>query len=276
MITFVQYQKVHDVTREVPIGLWINLAIFCFLAIKTGKKITSQLDLFLKEPISSYHRRTTLPKSVEGSILMIDLKNSEQLFRQGAEMNHGGSIMSVVLSSIWSYFKQEGLIIIQGEGDSILALWEKDKNDSSEKILKTILGLDLFMRSISENLMDNGVSLENSIFYRAAITEGAVKPIWREIEKEKIPTWIEAGDKNVFVDASRLLAIEKELIPDQNKSSLIVTSDLAEKYQSEVPYLEKNWEIHRADCISKHGKKYIISIFNPYNKIDTIKSPNAV
>jgi hypothetical protein len=263
VIIFTQYQSVHDVSIEIPSGLWINIVFLFYLAIKTGKNISSQLDMFLKAPISSFHRRSNLPKRVDGTILMIDLKNSEGLFRQGAEKNRGGTIMSVILSNLWVFFKQEGLTILQGEGDSIIALWENGKNDSTEKILQTIISLEKFMHNLSENLVDNGVQLETSIYFRAAIIEGAVRPIWREIENDKIPAWIEAGEKNVFVDAARLLTIEKELVPDQNRSSLIVMSELADKYQEQTPHFTEKWDIHKMECVSKHGRTYNVSIFNP-------------
>jgi hypothetical protein len=265
VITFVQYQQVYDVTIETPTGLWINIVVLCFLAVKTGKKITSQLDLFLRAPISSFHRRTTLPTRVDGSILMIDLKSSEDFFRQGAQMNRGGTIMNVILSNLWAYFKQEGLTVLQGEGDAIIALWELGKNDQPDKIIKTIIGLDIFLNNLSENLIENGVRMDNSIFFRSTIIEGAVKPIWREIENEKIPAWIEAGEKNVFVDASRLLAIEKEVVPNQDRSSLIVLGELAEKYQKMAPEFNHRWGIHKVDCISKHSKIYNVSVLFPGN-----------
>lgn len=275
VITFVQYQGVHDTTIEIPSGLWINMALLLFLAVKTGENIKSQLDLLNKAPISEFHKRTTLPTQVDGSILMIDLKNSEDIFRQGAEQKRGGSIMNLILSHIWSYFKQEGLIILQGEGDSILALWEKDKNDSVDRILKTILGLDKFMQNMSETLINSGVHIDNTLYFRATIVEGAVKPIWRVIDKDKIPAWIEAGEKNVFVDASRMLAIEKELVLNPNQSSLIVMGALADKYQEQMPQLTNRWPIHKVDCVSKHGKTYNISIFDPSDQHTTSKTQTA-
>jgi hypothetical protein len=260
-LIFFQYRSIKDVTTELPMGFLMNIFLFGFLAIKLGKSIKSQIVQLQKIPISKFHKYSSLPKRVVGQILMLDLKNSEFLFRQHLTKNEGSSIMNNVLSHIWALLDESGLTIIQGEGDSILALWPDEENQSSSKKLRVLFDLQNLLNNLHRNLAQQNINMPNGLFFRAAILAGSVKPIWRQAGSDLMAVWIEEGDKNVFVDGSRLLAIEKDLVKEQNTSAIVFLSAFADTIKAATPEYDRYWDVEKVDCLGKHGRNYNVSIF---------------
>lgn len=258
---FFQYRNIKDVTTEIPSGFLINLVLFAFIGIKMGKTIKSKIVQLQKIPISKFHKHSSLPKRVTGQILMLDLKNSEFLFRQQHARNDGSSIMNNVLSNIWALLTESGLTIIQGEGDSILALWPDEDKISTSKKIRSLFDLQNLLHNIHRQLALEKINMPQGLFFRAAILEGSVKPIWRQAGSDLMAVWIEEGDKNVFVDGSRLLAIEKDLVKDEPTSAIVFMSDLGHKIKASTPEFNAFWDSENIDCLGKHGRNYNVSVF---------------
>ncbi len=212
-------------------------------------------------PVSKYHRAGSLPQKIEGYLLSIDLKSSEKWFRRGTELNKGGSFVHLVISHIWQEMQRTGGIVIQSEGDSLL-VWFESKSFQLKDAMDAIFTLDETLLSLTTRLSDSFPELADldSFQFRGALVEGAVRPAWREIGKQKVPAWIEAGSTNTFVDIARILEFERQL-PSQH-SQLVLPEELAIKVRAAIPDLGPRWRAEAIDLTSKSGHAYTVSILS--------------
>ncbi len=212
-------------------------------------------------PVSKYHRSTSLPHKVQGYLLSMDLKSSEKWFRRGAELNKGGSFVHLVISHIWQEVQKSGGVVIQSEGDALL-IWFESEAFRVQDAMEAIFNLDETLLSLTRRLSDSFPELADldSFQFRGALVEGAIRPAWREIGKQKVPAWVEAGATNSFVDVSRILDFERQL-PSQN-SQIVLPEELAVKVREALPDLTAQWRGEGLKLTSKSGHAYVVSILS--------------
>lgn len=257
-----QTQGRSQVVLDPILGVNITVLILFYFAVQSIKMLQNKIELSDKLPVSEFHKRSFLPPMVEGTLLMLDLKKSESLFRKGAEWNRGGSLTSILITNICNHLTEAQATIIQAEGDAVVVLWEKEKHVSSVAILKALVSLEELLDLLSQQLSETELQVSGKIAFRGALVEGAIKPIWRELGSERIPAWIEAGDKNVFVDASRLLSIEGESF-NSALSQVMCLSGGIDTHQSPDSLLGRGWVQKNVKCLGKHNASYTVSVFQP-------------
>ena len=207
--------------------------------------------------ISSFHKLSPLPESVNGVIINLDLKSSEKLFRSGAQEEVGGTIVSTVLSQIWARFVASGATVMQSSGDDLLLIYPESLLRENPKVwFETLQSVHEELQLIAHQLADSQPDLATlrHLEFRAAASRGAVRPLWRMIGATRVPTWVEAGNKNVFVDTSRLLDLERSTaMPRLKKSGSILIAD--ESLESELKKIE-GIETKAIQGEGKHGRNY--------------------
>ena len=189
------------------------------------------------------------------------------MFRKGAELGQGGNLVSIVISHLWSTLVAQGAVILQADGDSVAAFFESGKTTNlRRRVVQSSVAIERLLQQLSTNLADSELSVALSsggLHFRAAAVEGAVKPIWRKVGEERHAAWIEAGGSNVFVDAARLLEIEKQVPNAEEISILVVTPDFEKDESVGSSTLPQAWLSHDMESLGKHGRSYRFSLFSP-------------
>lgn len=227
------------------------------LTTSIAAAVQKNYRIFETTSISPFHKLSPLPESVSGVVINLDLKGSEKLFRTGASEDVGGTIVSTVLSQIWGRFASTGATVMQSSGDDILLIYP-DSDVGSEPHLwyKTLCEVHEELQLIAQQLADSHPELSTMrrIEFRAAVSRGAVRPLWRMIGSTRVPSWVEAGNKNVFVDTARLLELERGRIKPtaKNSGSMLIVDETLEAELKEIPGLE----LQSFTGEGKHGRIY--------------------
>lgn len=206
--------------------------------------------------VSSFHKLTPLPDLVNGVIINLDLKSSERLFRIGAGEDMGGTIVSTVLSQMWSRFAASGATVMQSTGDDLLLIYPDSLlKEEPELWIKTLKSVHEELQLIAVQLADSQPELATmkSLDFRAAASRGAVRPLWRLIGATRVPSWVEASSKNVFVDTSRLLELERTNSSQKNYSRTVLIVD--ESLEVELKNI-KDLQVVAVNGVGKHGRNY--------------------
>lgn len=230
------------------------LVIFPLLGLATTLAADVRRNIRLVEttPISAFHKMPRLPSEVRGLIINLDLKGSEALFRAGSGQAAGGTIVSTVLSQLWGRFAASGATILQSAGDDLLILFDEPTLERNQFIwLETLEAAHEELQIIAQTLADSQVELAGlkTIEFRAAVTVGSVRPMWRTVGVTRLPNWIEAGSKNVFVESARLLDLERTLELTGQGSTVILEEGCA----LEIP---EQYDAVHVEGTGKHGKSY--------------------
>ena len=227
------------------------------LTTSIAAAVQKNYRIFETTSISPFHKLSPLPESVSGIIINLDLKGSEKLFRTGANEEVGGTIVSTVLSQIWGRFASTGATVMQSSGDDILLIYP-DEDFSTEPGLwyKTLCEVHEELQLIAQQLADSHPELSTlrRIEFRAAVARGAVRPLWRMIGTTRVPAWVEAGNKNVFVDTARLLELERSSVKPAAKvaGSMLIVDETLETELKGIPGLE----LKSFTGEGKHGRAY--------------------
>lgn len=230
------------------------LVLFPLLTVTVSLAADVQHSFKLLEttPISSFHKLAILPSEIEGRIINIDIKGSETLFRTGANKEVGGTIMSTVLSEVWTTFSASGATVLQSAGDDLLVLYDKQTLAHSPLLwLETLNAVHAQLQVIAQRLADSHVELAGlkTLEYRAAVCDGSVRPLWRIVGTTRVPAWVEAGSKNVFVESARLIELERsQRLTD--RGSVVVIED---EIRATLPP-----HVHSTPLTGtgKHGRQY--------------------
>lgn len=129
-----QAQGQDQIVYEPTFGINMVVLILFHSALHSVKLLQSKIEFSDRMPASEYHERSALPAMVDGTILMLDLKKSESIFRKGAEWNRGGSLASIILTNICNFLNNSGGTVIQAEGDAVIVLWERGASANFENI----------------------------------------------------------------------------------------------------------------------------------------------
>lgn len=239
---------------------WVRILAAIPLYILTtsiAAAVQKNYRIFETTSISPFHKLSPLPESVSGVIINLDLKSSEKLFRTGAHEEVGGTIVSTVLSQIWGRFAASGATVMQSSGDDILLIYPDTQLHEDPLIwYKTLCQVHEELQLIAQQLADTQPELATlkCLEFRAAASKGSVRPLWRVIGTTRVPAWVEAGNKNVFVDTARLLELERARInstPPEAGSILIADESL----ESDIKDISGP-NIKTVTGQGKHGRVY--------------------
>jgi hypothetical protein len=228
------------------------------LAANLAADVRENFRLVETTPVSAYHKLSPLPEQIAGILVHLDLKGSEQLFRAGAQQQVGGTIVSTIISLVWGQFVSSGGTILESSGDDLFVLFPEAKLKEAPTLwFKTLRAVHEDLQVMAQQLADNQVELSalKSIEFRASVCRGSVRPIWRSVGKAQIPSWVEAGTSNVFVDSARLLEIERDW-SKENPSEVARTAVIIQDG------LERDLQVHEGVSaipvigLAKHDKKY--------------------
>ena len=230
------------------------LVVFPLLTVTVSLAADVQRNFKLLEttPISSFHKLAVLPSEVRGRIINIDIKGSETLFRTGADKEVGGTIMSTVLSEIWTTFSASGATVLQSAGDDLLVLYDEQTLTHSPLLwLETLNAVHAQLQVIAQRLADSHVELAGlkALDYRAAVCDGSVRPLWRVVGTARVPAWVEAGTKNVFVESARLIELERSHRLTNRGSVVILEDELSLA-------LPQHIRSSKISGTGKHGRLY--------------------
>ncbi len=246
----------------------LNQAFYIFFGILYGQIIYKELARVnvgsWQNPKSEYHQIENSIEALSGWVFMIDLKKSEILFRKGANFGQGGQLVLDCISQIWRLLNEQGAIVLQCEGDSVLAFFKADENLNLKKVLNTINKLNGLIINYESELQNRSIFREGEIQlkFRSALCPGEIRPVFRELEGQSIPSWAEAGSTNPFVECSRLLEADRDL-PDSLKalSTLIIAEEIIAKEMNHLN--QEGFPVFLKPYITKSGKKTKITVFTP-------------
>jgi hypothetical protein len=247
-------------SRFSHMGIVVLLAVIALIEYYEDRKL---LD---RAPLSRYHRMPQLPQRVKGVILRVDLKKSERLFR--AEVGQAGMLVPSCLSQMWSAIALHKGTVIETEGDGLMAIF--DELDCPRPLDSALRAVDqvkaglqsLRMQFIAQGMIDD---TEMPIEFRAGVSPGEIKPIWRSVDGAQIAAWVESGGTNPFVDSARMMEVERTL-PEASSSSIVTVS--SEAPMSGASELNGTWLFLNRLIEGKHERMYSVSAYVPRGSDD--------
>lgn len=223
----------------------MNSALLAVLSVVVIHEYQRQESQARKTPMSKYHMRIELPPAIPCVLCVLDIKSSESLFQTGITKGLGGSYVQSIIDGLSNVVTSSGAEIIQAEGDA-LAFFLPMEGPAKQLARAT----DILLKCDS-HLRDQ------NIYFRAAISEGEIKPLWQEIQGQRRPAWAQAGNSNVFVENARLLEAEK-LLKLGECSVLITMKSTLDRWSNDM--IEYHWTEWSQPVPSKHGKQIDIAL----------------
>jgi hypothetical protein len=215
-------------------------------------------------PVSEFHRRAPLPERLWGSLLTLDLKNSEALYAAGAGVGRAGDIVNHCVSHLATALVENGATILQTEGDQLRAFFAGERHrDPVAQAVAATAGLAQRLHAVATRLSaEFGIEKVEGIGFRAGLATGEIRPIWQDIGGQRAAGWIEAGSENPFVLSSRMMELEKALAPASSSATgrLILPEELAAAIAQSPRAVALPWEKRAEKTQGKHGKVYEIAV----------------
>jgi hypothetical protein len=233
-----------------------HFALTVYLGFVTLREYKQQVLLVKKTPVSTYHKRPFLPEQVSGIILSVDLRNSEWLFRAGAEMGDSGALGISCLTTLWEAVVESGGFILQTNGDGLIAFFDKTVLVSpANSALDATDAMASKLDSLFAKFKDQGYITSDTLKlkFRAALASGEIKPIWQEMGNQRLASWTETGDQNAFVTVSRLMDLERGLLLDGNQTLML--EELAKN-------LDRSFLIRNKKLVGKHDLGYEVAVYS--------------
>ncbi|MGZ3691182.1 MAG: hypothetical protein ACXVAX_06750 [Pseudobdellovibrio sp.] len=243
------------------------LSLIVFLGYIALVDYRHQSQLIKRIPLSEYHRRTQLPERIRGAVVILDLKNSEKYFSYAKQMIGFESVMPTVLSHIWSGINKSGGTILKAEGDEVVAFFES--HEHANPVLSALTAMDQIavqLKNYSEEIQCQYEGFDNqSLHFRAAVALGEIRPIWIEGASGRLPAWVQVGSSMVFVEASRLLEIEKQVERESSEltSRVLVQSVNRSENPIDESLLSGKFIIMQKSYHGKHDRLYIVDVYRP-------------
>lgn len=181
--------------------------------------------------------------------------------------------MPSILSHLWNAIASRGGIVLRAEGDEIIAFFDRAKGLDLATVFSALeeCNRNIALASAQyEILGQNNSEVPASIRFRGAITLGEIRPIWIGSGSDRLPGWSQLGDSMVFVDAARLMEIEKslEMIDSRNKSLVLVkTSEIPVELRQMAQFL-----FHDLIVFGKHKNNFKVSVYEPKDNPQKQKS----
>lgn len=231
--------------------LW-GVGDFAFVAVIGLRAIADfrrRGRLIERSPVSEYHKRTHQSQAVEGLLVVLDIKNSENLFRSDDAPGDGPVLL--LIEKAWRAFAREGAIVLRAEGDELIAFFDFAKlADPVPAVLRACASVAQEFRAFLE---DGGVT------FRAAVTAGKIQPRWIGMGSARYPTWQQVGESKVFVDASRMLEIERTAPGDVSACRIVLPGELTTLARACLPAGGKI-VVTDENFTAKHGRAYRVSV----------------
>lgn len=228
--------------------LYYTEFVISLFAIITVHEYRRQSNFVSASPVSKYHQIAKTIDALPCFALSIDLKNSESLFRYGAENGLGGSIVQKLMYHLSNIINDHGAELISSEGDSIL-LFLVAKDEEREMVLQKAMDLcEDLKKGLDQYLTLTKIPLNYEL--RIAMESGVIRPIWHDLGGKKLPGWEQVGASNVFVDLARMLEAESSQMP-RSVTALVVKPEigkLIKKFNSKLVFEVTTTTI-------KHGRK---------------------
>ncbi|MBI3558731.1 MAG: hypothetical protein HY074_20885 [Deltaproteobacteria bacterium] len=223
--------------------------------------------LLQKAPVSPYHRHTVIPDSVTGAMLVIDLKNSERLFRAGSELGRGGELVDICISHLSEVAAELKGLVIQTEGDFIRVFFDsavvanpsQTAINACDAVFKRLQSLQGQLQM--QFLLRHEIQLE----FRAAIAVGSIRPVWHEIGTVRYAGWVEAGTDNSFAESMRLMDLDHYL-PTRSttlQSRLVLLEAHAAQLCEQRPELAARFTARNLVLRGKYGQDYCVAFYLP-------------
>ncbi|MBI3556841.1 MAG: hypothetical protein HY074_11310 [Deltaproteobacteria bacterium] len=245
-----------------------HLGLVCFLSSIVFTEYSEREKLIAKTPVSEYHRRDELPAQIKGIMLVADLKSSEPFYRYRAEHSDGENLVAIWRAHFYTAIMKQGGTVISKKGDEIIGFFDGDK--SPHPILSALTAVDEMEQAsglLEEGFRSRGVypAGAKGFHFRAALAEGAIKPVWEEMGVgAREAYWEEAGDTTPFVEASRLLEFERKLASKDKTTTLVVVQEaLATRLLETQPALGPKFTARAHAASDKHGSRYSIAAYDP-------------
>lgn len=240
-----------------------------FLGYLALKGYQHQAGLLNVSPLSPYHRRTHPPDRIQGVVMMLDLKNSEYFFRLSLELGQSSPIVPLALSRIAEVLTENGAVILRAEGDEAIAFF--DEKAVANPLFSALLACDRARRALDELAAELAFPEPTTnetigLHFRAGIAEGALRPTWTHYHDRRLPSWEQVGESKVFVDAARVMEIEKTLDSENREiSQVLVESRARKKWLGEdpVPGLRGSFTQCLKTVVGKHQRTYLIDVYRP-------------
>lgn len=205
--------------------------------------------LIERSPVSEYHKRTHQSQAVEGLLVVLDIKNSEDLFR--SEDAPGDGPVLLLIEKAWRAFAAEGAIVLRAEGDELIAFFD---------FAKEAAPLPAVLRACTSVAQEFRVFADGeSVTFRAAVTAGKIQPRWIGMGSARYPTWQQVGETKVFVDASRMLEIERSAPGDADACRVVLPGELTTVARAALPAGGKLVVVDES-FTAKHGRAYRVSV----------------
>jgi len=260
---FLQFNGNFDyVTKQLITG-FPSLMLVLFLGLLALTDYYQQNKLVKRIPISPYHRRSQLPAKLSGAVVMVDLKNSETYFTLASQVDGSANIVPAALSHIWTAINEKGGTILRAEGDEVVAFFESVEGESPvENSLTAMDNVAKHLNIYNNELQARYTELSNQkLHFRAAIALGDIQPIWVEGLSGRLPGWNQVGESMAFVEAARLLDIEKQVESNSAASRVLLQSLVTKIHPVKVEALASQFSVLQKRFVGKHDRIYLVDVY---------------
>lgn len=268
---FVQFHAKFDYVTKQLLFDFPALLLVMFMGYLALLDYRQQSRLVRRIPLSIYHRRPELPERLEGAVVMVDLKNSENYFAYARQTAGFESVMPTVLSHIWTAINQGGGTVLKAEGDEVVAFFEAGGAENPlQGALESMDRIALQLKIYSDELRSQYEGLEKyDLHFRGAVALGEIRPTWVEGASGRLPAWVQVGESMVFVEAARLLEIEKQVEAPVSAdasgpgaaSRVLISSSAREKLMPDEARLRGEFLFRRRKFIGKHQNFYTVDVY---------------
>src|SRR5690606_36508476 len=240
---------------------FLNFVVVLGLAYVMLREWQSEVQVITKTPVSKYHKRGNLAPSLQGILLHLDIKKSESLLRFNEPPGFGAAMLEDGVAKLCAVIARNNGTVLSTEGDAVVAFFEEGYSASMlDKVKATCRELDASLNHFSGELNAMQIhSLDSRLFLRIAIARGEIRPVWHDLGDYRCASWVGAGDENMFLVASRLADVERQ-IPDADKHSLLVMkTELADELVKGARGTKLAFIVRGVTYTVKHGQSYDVS-----------------
>ncbi len=234
-----------------------HLALLLGLGALASLELHRERQLIQRTPVSKYHRGPELPEALDGALLVVDLKGSEALFREGARLGQAGALAEECLAVLCAAAIARGGTVLQTEGDAVTAFFAAgDHASPAGAALQAVREMDARLAELSRQLRERRLrGLPEALRFRGGLSVGAIRPVWHQLGDTRAPGWSEVGASNAFVDAARLADLERAV--EGEGTRVVLAEALAAALPGE-PFARRDLRL-----TGKHGREYRVAVFEP-------------
>jgi hypothetical protein len=242
-----------------------HFGVVLMLVLISLSEYREQRKLARKTPLSKYHRKDPLPEKIEGALLVVDLKNSEALSRLSAEMGESGGLMQLCATHLWASAVKHRGVVLQTDGDQIKVFFDEvDCEVPLVQALHTVDEMSVRLQALADQLSEQGLLPEDvrSIYFRGGLALGTIRPTFQEAGGDRLAVWAEAGHSTPFLDAVRMMDMERLVAGDNNGSQVLMSSVLGEKLQDDVARIRGHFSARELSLEGKHKRRYSVAVYS--------------